>query len=162
MQHLITPNISESRHSLVAHVSAFQSNKDCDDSDTSTTGDVSYTSIHTYAILRVLISPRNPLTPPKKLEPGLFWTPPEHSEMFVLQKKNLQTPSSKRMMHLGGYTGSKQMKLRNSSWTLISVLVIYAIPSAKVVSHYRIIQSPENVVAPLMMVGFMTRMNHRY
>ncbi|KAG2753550.1 hypothetical protein P692DRAFT_20870790 [Suillus brevipes Sb2] len=41
MQHLITPNISESRHSLVAHVSAFQSNKDYDDSDTSTTGDES-------------------------------------------------------------------------------------------------------------------------
>ncbi|KAG2748095.1 hypothetical protein P692DRAFT_20875007 [Suillus brevipes Sb2] len=41
MQHLITPNISESRHSLVAHVSAFQSHKDNDDSDTSTTGDES-------------------------------------------------------------------------------------------------------------------------
>ncbi|KAG0704059.1 hypothetical protein DFH29DRAFT_997945 [Suillus ampliporus] len=44
MQHLITPNISESRHSIAAHVSAFQPNKDCDDSDTSTTGDESIDS----------------------------------------------------------------------------------------------------------------------
>jgi hypothetical protein len=109
----------------------------------------------------VLILPRNPLTPPKKLEPGLFWTPPEHSEMFVLQKKNLQTPSSQRMMHLGGYTGSKQKKLRNSLWTLISVSVTYTIPSAKAVSHYRIV-IPENVVAHLMMVEFMTQMNFWY
>ncbi|KAG2096054.1 uncharacterized protein F5147DRAFT_656669 [Suillus discolor] len=41
MQHLITPNISESHHSLVAHVSTFQTNKDYDESDTSTTGDES-------------------------------------------------------------------------------------------------------------------------
>src|SRR6267154_3647856 len=105
------------------------------------------------------MSSRNPLIQPKKLEPGLFWMPPEHSEMFVLQKKNLQTPSSRRMMHLGGYTSSKQEKLRNSLWTLMLVLVIYAISSAKVASHYGRIQSPENVVAPLI-VKFMTQMNH--
>ena len=51
MQHLIMPNISESHHSIATHVSAFQPNKDCDDSDTSTTGDVNYTSILVHAIL---------------------------------------------------------------------------------------------------------------
>ncbi|KAG1737756.1 hypothetical protein EDB19DRAFT_1909532 [Suillus lakei] len=41
MQHLNTPNISELCHSIAAHLSALQPNKDCDDSNTSTTGDES-------------------------------------------------------------------------------------------------------------------------
>ncbi|KAG2114666.1 uncharacterized protein F5147DRAFT_649830 [Suillus discolor] len=41
MQHLIIPNISESCHSIAAYMSAFQPSKDCDDSDTNTTGDES-------------------------------------------------------------------------------------------------------------------------
>ncbi|KAG1720574.1 uncharacterized protein EDB91DRAFT_1256913 [Suillus paluster] len=55
MQHLNSPNISESHHSIAAHLSALQPNKDCDDSDASTTGDESTDSTELREARAILV-----------------------------------------------------------------------------------------------------------
>ncbi|KAG1892936.1 uncharacterized protein F5891DRAFT_986316 [Suillus fuscotomentosus] len=107
MQHLITPNISESCHSLVAHVSAFQTNKDYDDSDTSTTGDKSTDSTEEARARLVLDASRA-------------------QRDVCLAAKKLADSIIKENEALGR------------------------------------LYSPENVIAHLMMVEFMTWMNYWY